>query len=291
MSDIQIILVTGATGRQGGATARELLARGRTVHALVRDPDKPEAVALKESGAILVRGDMDDPASLDAALRGVHGLYSVQTFTGPDGTAGEIRQGKAVADAATRAGVRHFVYGSVGGADRPSKVRHFESKRAVEEHLTELGLPATILRSPFFMSNFKDLGPRWADGELVLTLALSPQTKLQMITPEDIGVIAADAFDAPAEFIGRGIEIAGDELTGPQMAEVFARAAGTSVRFHSQPIEQVRAFSAELANMFDWFNTTGFKADLPSLRARHRNLTTLDAWVSEHWTPPAQRPA
>ena len=286
MADSKIVLVTGATGRQGGATARELSSRGWTVHALVRDPDRPEAQALRRHGVTLVRGDLEDPAGLDAALRGVYGVYSVQTFTGPDGLAGEVRQGKAVAHAAIRAGVAHFVYGSVGGSDRSSGVAHFETKGEVEKHIAALGLPATVLRPTFFISNFEGMGPQWVDGELVLTLALEPRTKLQMIAPEDIGVFAADAFDAPADHIGRGIEIAGDELAGAQMAEIFTRTAGRPVRFHSQPIAQVREFSEELAVMFDWFNTIGFRADLAGLRMQHPNLITLETWVSKHWTVP-----
>ncbi|MFF4508834.1 NmrA/HSCARG family protein [Streptomyces sp. NPDC001401] len=287
MSENRVIVITGATGRQGGATARALLSRGWTVQALVRDPDKPEALALKEAGAILVRGDLDDAASLDGALRGAYGVFSVQTFTGPDGFAGEVRQGKAVSEAAARAGVAHFVYSSVDGADRPGQVQHFASKGEVERHVAALGLPATILRPTFFITNFEHLGPKWEDGELVFTLALDPQAKLQMITPGDIGAIAADAFDAPADYLGRTIEIAADELTGPQMAEVFAGVSGRAVRFVAQPIEQVRALSEEMAAMFDWFNTVGFRADLPALRTRHPHLTTLQVWASEHWSVPA----
>lgn len=289
MSDSRVVLVAGATGRQGGATARALLARGWTVHALVRDPGAPQALALREHGAVLVRGDMDDPASLDAALRDVYGVYSVQTFTGPDGLAGEVRQGKALAHAAARAGVAHFVYSSVDGSDRPGKVTHFASKGEVERYIEELGLPATVLRPTFFITNFEGLGPRWVDGELVLTLPLDPRTALQMITPDDIGGIAADAFDAPADYLGRSIEIAGDELTGPQMADVFARVAGRPVRFATQPIEQVRVHSEEMAAMFDWFNTVGFRADLPALRDQHGDLTTLDDWARKHWTAPAEQ--
>ncbi|MEU9200625.1 NmrA/HSCARG family protein [Streptomyces sp. NPDC048332] len=288
MSENRVVLVAGATGRQGGATARALLARGWTVRALVRDPGKPEALALKEAGAILVRGNLDDTATLHAALDGVYGVFSVQTFTGPDAFAGEVRQGKNLADAAARAGIAHFVYSSVDGAEHPGQVRHFASKGEVEQHITMLGLPATILRPTFFITNFEHLGPQWQDGELVFALALDPRTRLQMITPDDIGILAADAFDAPADHLGRTIEIAGDELTGPQMAEVFARAAGRPVRFHPSPIEQLRAHSEEMAAMFDWFNTVGFTADVAALRRSHPGLTPLDQWVRSHWSVPAE---
>ncbi|MET9361213.1 NmrA/HSCARG family protein [Streptomyces sp. NPDC006632] len=286
--DDRVVVITGATGRQGGATARALLSRGRTVHALVRDPDVPAAQALKEAGAVLVRGDLDEPASLEEALRGAYGVFSVQTFTGPDGLTGEVRQGRAVADAAARAGVAHLVYSSVDGADRPADVRHFASKGEVERYTAALGLPATILRPTFFISNFELLGPQWQDGELVLTLAVDPRTRLQMIAPQDIGAIAAEAFDTPDEYLGRTVEIAGDELTGPQMAGVFARVAGRPVRFAPTPIERIRAHSEEMAAMFDWFDTVGFRADVEALRARYPRMTTLADWAGEHWSMPAE---
>ncbi|MFG2660184.1 NmrA/HSCARG family protein [Streptomyces sp. NPDC048425] len=288
MSDSRVVVVTGATGRQGGATARALRSRGWEVRALVRDTDKPEALALKEAGVVLVHGDLEDAASLDAAMAGAYGVFSVQTFTGPDGFTGEMRQGKAVAEAAARAGVAHFVYSSVDGADRPGQVQHFASKGEVERHIDALGLPATILRPTFFITNFEHLGPQWVDGELVFTLALDLRTRLQMITPSDIGTLAADAFDSPADYLGRTIEIAGDELTGPQMADVFARAADRPVRFVSQPIEEIRAHSEEMAAMFDWFNTVGFRADLAALRAGRTSLASLEDWVSAHWSTPTE---
>ncbi len=119
-----MILVTGATGLQGGATARALLARGRKVRALVRDPRTPAAVALADAGAELVRGDLYDPPSLRAAMAGVRGVFSVQTVLTPAGIGGEVRQGRAVAEAAAECGVEHVVYSSVGGAERASGVPH-----------------------------------------------------------------------------------------------------------------------------------------------------------------------
>ncbi|MFR9723588.1 NmrA/HSCARG family protein [Streptomyces sp. MS19] len=281
-----VIVVFGGTGRQGGAVARELLRRGRPVRAVVRDPSSDGARALEGAGAELVRGDMDDRGSLDAALRGAYGVYSVQTFTGPGGPAGEARQGALVADAAERAGVSHFVYASVGGSDRGSGVEHFESKGRVERHIEALGLPATILRPVFFMENFAWAGPRRRDGELVLTLALRPATPLQMIAVADVGVLAADAFDDPAGHLDRRIEIAGDELTGPGMAEAFATVAGEPVRFETLPDEVLREQDEETAVMFHWFDTRGYAADLASLRAIRPEPTTLEAWARGNWTVP-----
>ena len=275
------IMVIGATGRQGGSVARELLGRGWEVHALVRDPQAPAARKLADHGAVLVRGDLDDTASLQAALRGAHGVFSVQTFTTPEGVTGEERQGRSVADVAARERVAHVVYSSVGGAERRSGVPHFESKAAIERHIEALGLPATILRPTMFIDNFASFGPTLVDGELVLSLGLAPETVLQMIATRDIAVFAADAFDDPRHWIGRQVEIAGDALTGPQMAEAFAEAAGLPGRFQELPNEQLRAVNQELAAMFDWFNREGYRADLAALRERHPDLATLRSWLRE----------
>ncbi|MFF4044749.1 NmrA/HSCARG family protein [Streptomyces sp. NPDC001816] len=287
MAVAQTILVTGGTGRQGGAVARDLLRRGFTVHALVRDPQKAEARALEEAGAVLVRGDMEDEASLAAAMEGVYGVFSVQTFRGPGGVEAEIRQGKAVADAAVRAGVKHFVYSSVGGADRDTRVPHFESKLAGEQYLATLDLPTTVLRPAMFYDILLDIAPRPMQGELVLAMWLNPETPVQIIATSDIGAFAADAFENPQEWIGRTVDIAGEELTGPQMAAAFEAASGIPTRFQQLPIEPLRAGRADLANMFDWFEREGFQADLTELRKNRPNLLSLEAWLKDNWTPPA----
>ncbi|MEU6406750.1 NmrA/HSCARG family protein [Streptomyces sp. NPDC046985] len=287
MAVAETILVTGGTGRQGGAVARDLLRRGFAVRALVRDPGKEQARALQEAGAVLVRGDMDDEASLAAATDGVHGVFSVQTFRGPGGVEAEIRQGRAVADAAARAGVKHFVYSSVGGADRDTRVPHFESKLAGERHLAALGMPTTVLRPAMFYDVLLDIAPRPAQGGLVLAMWLDPRTPVQVIATSDIGAFAADAFENPREWIGRTVDIAGEELTGPQMAAAFEAASAIPTRFRRLPIEPLRAGRPDLANMFDWFEREGFQADLAELRRSRPGLLSLEAWLKDNWTPPA----
>jgi uncharacterized protein YbjT (DUF2867 family) len=273
----KVIVVTGATGQQGGATARHLLAQGWRVRALVRDLNKPAAQALAAKGAELAQGDLDDRASLDRGLSGAYGVFSVQTFMGPDGAVGETRQGKLLADAARAAGVQHFVYTSVGGAERKSGLPHFESKWQIEEHIRGLGLPATILRPVFFMDNLRSpwMGPR--DG--VLAMALHPTTSLQMIASDDIGAFAALAFARPQEFIGQALEIAGDALTMPQVADAFTRVTGQAVHFVELPLEQVRSFNREMGDMMAWFNDHGYSADIAALRKLHPRLTTFEAWL------------
>ena len=182
-----------------------------------------------------------------------------------------------MADAAQAAGVQHFVYTSVGGADRKSGLPHFESKWQIEEHIRALGLPATILRPVFFMDNLRSpwMGPR--DG--VLAIGLRPTTSLQMIAADDIGAFAALAFARPQEFIGKALEIAGDSLTMPQVADAFTQVSGQPVRFVEQPLEQVRSFNAEMGDMMAWFNDHGYAADIPALRKLRPGLLTFETWL------------
>lgn len=276
-----IILVTGATGQQGGATVRHLLAKAWPVRALTRDPHKPAAQALAAHGVEVVGGDLEDRASLDKALAGVYGVFSIQQFYGI-GPEGETRQGKALADAAKAAGVQHFVYTSVGSAERHTRIPHFESKFAIEQHIRAIGLPHTILRPVGFMENYKTFsGPQLVDGVLTLSVALRPDKTSQMIAVDDIGALAALAFEKPQEFMGQALEIAGDELTMPQVAEAFSRVTGQPHRFVELPLEQVRHFDPELALMFEWFNEVGYHVNIPALRAIHPQLMTFETWLRQ----------
>ncbi|RKN39475.1 NmrA/HSCARG family protein [Streptomyces hoynatensis] len=274
------ILVTGATGGQGGAVARSLLRAGWQVRALVRDPAAPRARALAALGARPVAGDLDEPGTLRAAARGAYGVFSVQPadLTDPRPEA-EVRRGRNVIDAARAVGAAHLVYASVGAAGRGSGVGHFESKAEIEAYLAAGGPPATVLRPVFFMENWLSLLPGPENGARVARIALDAGTPLQMIALADIGRIAAEAFGNPGEFLGRRIEIAGDELTPRQIAAALGRADGVPTRFERQPVEELRAHSGELARMFAWLNETGYRADLPALRARHPGLLSFEDWL------------
>ncbi len=287
------VLVIGATGQQGGAAARALLERGWTVHALVRDADTPAAQSLREAGVSLVTGDLDDPASLRAAMRAVHGVFLVLTMmTGPRvtpaGVAAEERRGKAVADIAKETGVGQLVYSSISGADRQTDIPHLESKGRIEEHMRALELPATMLRPVFFMDNFASFTrPVLADGELQVSLALRPETRLRMIATRDIGAFAALAFDQPERFLGQHLELAGDDLAGPAIAETFGQACDVPARFSQLPIEQLRAFDEEVARMFEWLDKRAVdEPDFAALRALHPSLMTLETWLrTTGWKP------
>ena len=287
------MLVIGATGQQGGATARHLLERGRTVRALVRDPASPAAVALGRAGADLVVGDLDDPTSLRAAMEGAHGVFLVLTMMvgpriSPEGVVAEQRRGEAVADLARHSGIEHLVYSSLNGASARSEIPYYESKARIEDHIHALGLPATILRPVSFMDNFATYNrPVLHEGELVVNLAVRPELPMQLISVRDIGAFAAIAFDRPDQYLHRTVEIAGDVLTPPQIAETIGRVCGLPARFRQTPIEQVRSFDAQLAQMFTFFNEHPSElADLPALRAEHPGLMRLETWLREtRWKP------
>ena len=280
--DGRIILVAGATGQQGGSVTRSLLADGWSIRALTRDPNKPRAQELARQGVELVTGNMDDRAAIDGALAGVYGVFSVQNTWLPEvGIEGEIRQGLNLADAAKAAGVRHVVYSSVGGAERNTGIPHFDSKWQIEQHIRELGLPATILRPVYFMENLNWSREQIAAGTLN-SMGLRPDRKLQMIAVEDIGAIAARAFANPAEYIGKEIEIAGDELSENEIAATFSRVLGRPVAVARQPAE---GGDGEMNAMVRWFDEQGYEANIAAVRAIHPGLNTLEAWArSTGWS-------
>ena len=279
MNSDKLIAVAGATGQQGGATARHLLERGFRVRGLTRDTGSEAARKLQAAGAETVAADLADPATLGPALEGVYGVFSVQNFWLPGvGYEGEILQGKNLADAAKAAGVKHFVYSSVGGAERDAGVPHFDSKWIIEQHIASLGLPATILCPVAFMEN--NLYQRDAIlGGTFPTGGIAPGKTLQIVAVDDIGTFAAIAFERPDEFQAKAIELAGDDLTEEQMAEAFSRVTGRTVTLDRTPPEGAPALDAEMVAMIKWFNEHGYEADIPALRKIHPGLKTLETWA------------
>lgn len=283
MRNENTILVTGVTGTQGGAVARRLLDTGYPVRALVRDPNQPPARTLQALGAELVLGDLDDVTSLRAAARGVHGVFSVQPADLSDPhPEGEVRRGMNVADAAVAEQVQHLVYSSVAAAHRDSGVAHFEAKERIEAHIETLDISATVLRPVYFMENFRYLVPPSEHGIRTGAIALEQDTVLQLIAADDIGRIAAESFTYPSEFTGRAIEIAGDELTVRQIAQVLTDVLGAITGFAQQPIEELHALAPDMAAMYQWISAHGYRADIAALRDRHPGLLTFDAWARTH---------
>jgi uncharacterized protein YbjT (DUF2867 family) len=286
-SKTRTVLVTGATGQQGGAVTRHMLAAGWKVRALTRSPDKPAGQALAAKGIELARGDLDDDASLERALAGVDAVFSVQTFQGKGGVEAEERQGKALADAAKQAGVGHFVYSSVGGAERQSGVPHFESKWRIEEHVRSLGLPWTILRPVMFMDFFKQPAPVRSIFLGLLRTTLGKGKKVQLIAVDDIGYFARQALERRDDYMHRALEIAGDELAVPEMRKVLRGVYGGLAPVLPIPRFALRIMGHELRSMLVWFGESGYRADIPALRAQHPSLATLEAYLRGAASPAA----
>jgi uncharacterized protein YbjT (DUF2867 family) len=270
------ILITGATGQQGGAIARHLAGTGFRLKGLTRDPGSDAAKALAARGVEPVAGDLDDAASLAAAVAGAWGVFAVQN-TWTAGVEGEEAQGKRLAQVAREQGVQHYVYSSVGSADRQTGIPHFDNKYRVEATVRALAFPShVIIRPVFFMSNLPS--PWFLQGDTLMT-AMKPDTRLQMIAVDDIGRIGAHAFTHAGEMAGEELDIAGDAATMTEVAAVLSTALGRTITFQPIPIDAVRQNSADFAAMLEWFESTGYHADIPALERRFGPLTKLADWA------------
>lgn len=286
--DEKVIAVCGATGQQGRAAARKLLADGWKVRGLTRDISKPQAKELAALGVEVVAGDMDKRPELEAAFRGAYGVFSVQNFWLPNvGFDGEVRQGKNVAGAAKRAGIKHLVYSSVGAAQRGAGQKHFDSKWIIEQYIHGLGVPFTILRPAAFMENYNWSRAQILNGTYV-GRGLRPEKGVQNIAVEDIAAFAALAFANPKEYAGKTIELSGDELTESQIAATFARVIGRPVALADPKPGEGRRTDEEMRAMFNFFNGEGYDADIPALRKIYPGLLTLEQYLRKNGWENAQ---
>jgi len=278
----RIIAVIGATGQQGGAIARKLLAEGWQVRALTRDIHKPAAQELKALGAELIAGDMDNRAELDAAFKGAYGVFSVQNYWLPNvGFDVEIQQGKNVADAAKAAGVQHLVYSSVGSAHRGMGQKHFESKWIIEQYIATLDIPYTIFRPVAFMDN-----NNWSRATILSGTytgqGLNADKGFQTIAVEDIAVFVSLALSDPKSYLGKTIELAGDELTETQTAEAFSKVIGRPVTLAAPVPGQSWAPEEEAKAAFNFFNGEGYDADIAALRKLHPSLLNFEQYLRKN---------
>ncbi|WP_169811823.1 NmrA/HSCARG family protein [Nocardia sienata] len=282
----ELITVFAASGRQGCAAVHALLAAGCPVRAVVRDPSRDAARRLADRGAEVVPGSLDDMDAVGEALRGAAGLFLYQPgFISPRATPDigpddELRRGRAIIDAAVQAGVGHIVYSSALSADRPDTSPLLRPKTQLEEYLRSTHVPATILRPVGFMENylgaFRGLRP---DG--VLASTTPPDVVEQLVAVADIGSFAARALTEPADWMGREMDIAGDELTTPQIAASIAAATGRAVRYQQISLDEIRAQNpqraAALAGMYDDVDRPA--ADLRNCRAANPDLIGFDTWL------------
>ncbi|MFC4591249.1 NmrA family NAD(P)-binding protein [Sphaerisporangium corydalis] len=296
------VLVTGATGQQGGATARALLASGVPVRALVRDPSTERAKAVEALGAELVTGDLHDRDSVTRAAEGARAVFSVQ-MPGMKGDAfdfeGELAQAVNLVEGALAAGVPQFVHTSVSGAGRHTGVPGwaegrwaamepvFAAKSGAQDRVRAAGFTHwSIIKPGFFMENFLPstayLFPRGVEGGLVTVLR--PETRLSLVAVRDIGTAAAAAFAAPERFHEVELELAGDLLTLTEIAEVLSRALGTELAAPDMTMRE--AVTAGMpgpgVTSHEFINVAGQPARPEFARAFGIPLTTFEEWAHEH---------
>jgi len=309
MATKKTIAVVGATGAQGGALVRAIMADADgpfTVRAITRKPDSAQAQALAAAGAQVVTGDSDRGETMKAAFDGADAAYCVTNYWEHFSPEREIAQARALAEAARSAGVAHAVWSTLEDTRRwvplddqrmPTlmgkyKVPHFDTKGEADGFFRELGVPTTFMLTSFYWENFIyfGLGPKAApDGVLELTFPLD-DAKLPGIGVEDIGKCAYGLFKRREEFLGKTVGVAGGHLTGTQMAATFTRALGRETRYNSVPPEVYRSFgfpgAEDLGNMFQFkrdFNDYYCAArDLSFSRTVNPDLQTFDTWMETH---------
>ncbi|MER8483471.1 NmrA/HSCARG family protein [Mesorhizobium sp. M1322] len=267
MTTKRSVLVTGATGQQGGAVARALLSRGHRVKALTRKPDSDAARQLASAGAELVAGDLGE-ASVVKAAKDVDTMFLMGNSY-EAGIAEETRQGILAADAAKAAGVGHLIYSSVANADKNTGIPHFESKYLVEQHVAGLGIPCTISAPVAFMENI--VAP-WSIGALIQGMhafAMPAKRVLQLVALADIGAFVAALVERRERVFGKRFDFAGSELSGEDQAKILSQAIGHLISYQEIPIAAARQQSEDTALMFEWFDRVGYDVDIAAL---HRDF-------------------
>jgi uncharacterized protein YbjT (DUF2867 family) len=309
MADKKLIAVMGATGAQGGALARAILADpsgGFAVRAVTRKPDSDNAKALAAKGAEVVKADLDDPASLKQAFTGCWGAFCVTNFWEHGDPEKETRQAKHLADAATAAGIQHVIWSTLEDTRRwmkldddrmPTlhgkyKVPHLDAKGEADQYFVESGVPFTLLETSFYWENFIYFGSgpqKTPDGRYALTFPLDDK-KLPGISTDDIGKCAYGIFKNSGQYAGKTVGISGEHLTGEQMANAMKQALGKDVFYNAVTPETFRSFpfpgADDLGNMFQF--KRDFQKDFVAMRdpkvARSLNpeLLTFDQWLAKN---------
>ena len=274
------VLVGGATGQQGGAVARLLLDKGHRVVALTRKPESEAAARLWQAGAEVAVGSFDDRGSLEGAMRGLDAVFTMSTSF-EAGTEAEVRQGLAVADAASSAGIAHLVFSSVGSADQKTGIPHFKSKYQVEQHIIKLGIPYTIVGPVYFFENV--FNPFVLSGlrQGALAMAMPADRPLQQNSVRNIASFAVHALENRDSLLGKRIDIASDELTGEQAARILSEASGRNIEYVQTSLEDIRAMSEDFALNMEWLSNVGYSVDIPALHREFSEIPweTFEAWA------------
>jgi uncharacterized protein YbjT (DUF2867 family) len=278
-----LILVTGATGKQGGAVSRHLLQAGFRVRALTRKPESIASKRLLGQGAELVAGDLDDYSSLQNAVRDVYGVFSVQNYWEKGvGYSGEIRQGQQMAEAAKQAGVSHYVQSSMAKGENFDGIEHFKSKLAVETYVAQMGLPATIIGTVYFMDNVLD--PKMGGVMTFPTLAgsLRADIPFHLLAVDDLGGMVAAVFKDRYRFIGQRVDVASDCLTIAQMKAIYRQTSGKYPKSWRIPAWLLRLLNQEFALQLQWHNKIGWRFGLDNVKSIYPHLTSFQHFLRMH---------
>ena len=286
MKTRRAIAVVGATGRQGGAVVRHLLKSDNfRVRALVRDKASTAATRLLSLDVQVHQANLEDPSALETVLAGTDGVFSVQNYWEKGvGYEGEIRQGKNLALAAKKAGVGHFVQSTMadGAIAFTDEMKHFRSKKVLEDYIDDIGLPHTFLGTVTFVDNIlvPELGGAWTFP--FISGILSSQTPYLVLAVDDIGGVAAAVFAEPGRFIGRKINMAGDALTVPKMKSVYREVSGKRPRGLQFPVWLCRLINGEFVAQLEWQREGGWTFGTEEARAVYPGMTSFKDFVAKH---------
>ncbi len=291
MAAKRLILVTGATGAQGGSVAKALLASGEfSVRAATRKPDSEAARALKAGGAEVVACDMGDVESMRRAVNGCYGVFGVTNFW--EHFKGEIEHGRNLVDAVAAGGVEHLVFSGLPSVKKSAphlNVPHFETKAEVEEGIRSLGLPATFVHVAFYYENFLAFFPpkKEADGTYAFGFPQG-ETPLGAVTVEDLGGVVLPIFRDRGAFLGQTVAVFGDEMPASGYADAISRVTGRQVRFHHIPREVFASFgfpgAEDVADMFEFYRSH-FPSKRPEIeRAKKLNpgMRSFEEWARQN---------
>ena len=273
------IAVIGATGRQGGQVARQLLGQGWQVRAVTRTPQSKKAEALKASGAEVVKADLNDRASLESAFAGAYGLYHMQPGLGD--MAVEIPQGRNAAEAAKQAGIRHLVYGSAGPGQTKTGIQQWDAKIEVKQIINELGLPLTVLRPMAFMELMTDPAyyPQSSTWSTMTKLA-GTERRIPWLSVQDLGAIAAKAFSNPDDFIGKDLPLAADAQSLGELREIYKDVRGKYPPRFPMPLFLMKKFvGQDILNMWNWLRANPVDLETGPTYHVHPQAMNVRTWL------------
>ncbi len=284
MESQKLIFVTGGTGKQGGAAARQLAKAGFKVRVLTRNPTSAKCHSLKDLDIECVKGNLNEVETYREYVRDAYGVFSVQTFE--KGVKREIAQGKILANLSSQFGVKHFIYSSVAGADLQTGIPHFESKNEIEEHIKKIGLPYTIIRPASFYENFLYPQVKKAILKGKLMQATNRETRLQYVSCEDVGKLAKRAFLDPEKFLYKTLTLASEDLSTQEVADLFSAELNMPVHYKKLPWVVTRfILGKDVYKMFSWLNRGNSLANMEEVDAAKaiEDPIKLKTWIAQNF--------